>query len=360
MPPAPPAWPRPDGAGGASAPTSRSLSAPPSRVGATPQRARVRPPSRPPPWGRSTGHRRTEASQAARATAPEAQGAARSARSHCADASHPGPRGHGRCSGPAVAQSSATQSSSPRRHPRSCAPALTTRSPGSAASQSDHGPTGASLPDPRRSDAQQPAPWPASATHGAPAYPLLNNPGSLNPSSSPGARISLGDEPFGPERWDGDQAVKAGVDAPEPALEQGGEGSGIAPGSAMAGLFSAGVGRWAASHMPVDTAQNSANAMTRMRRSSRPGSLIWLSSSPKPRLLKSENMASMPQRRPSSKAVWTEGACDRAMIQGSGWPASCTMATLVRTGTVRIFVCGLGMNGTKEPNHAQTQRTTYS
>jgi hypothetical protein len=29
-------------------------------------------------------------------------------------------------------------------------------------------------------------------------------------------------------------------------------------------------------------------------------------------------------------------------------------------GTVRIFVCGLGMNGTKEPNHAQTQRTTYS
>src|SRR3954449_8812987 len=71
--------------------------------------------------------------------------------------------------------------------------------------------------------------------------------------------------------------------------------------------------------------------MTRMRRSSRPGSLIWLSSSPKPRLLKSENMASMPQRRPSSKAVWTEGVCDRAMIQGSGWPASCTMATLVRT-----------------------------
>src|SRR5215210_2306817 len=36
-------------------------------------------------------------------------------------------------------------------------------------------------------------------------------------------------------------------------------------------------------------------------------------------------MASMPQRRPSSKAVWTEGACDRAMIQGSGWPASCTL-----------------------------------
>ena len=92
--------------------------------------------------------------------------------------------------------------------------------------------------------------------------------------------------------------MKAGVDAPEPALEQGGEGSGVASGSGVAGFFSAPVGRWAASHMPVDTAQNSANAMTRMRRSSRPGSLIWLSSSPKPRLLKSENMASMPQRRP--------------------------------------------------------------
>src|SRR3954469_23863687 len=92
--------------------------------------------------------------------------------------------------------------------------------------------------------------------------------------------------------------MKAGVDAPEPALEQGGEGSGVASGSGVAGFFSAPVGRWAASHRPVDTAQNSANAMTRMRRSSRPGSLIWLSSSPKPRLLKSENRASMPQRRP--------------------------------------------------------------
>src|SRR5215218_2329363 len=187
----PRAWPRQDGGGAASAPTSRSPSGPPSRVAATPQRARARKPSRPPLWGRSTGHRRTEVSQAARATAPEAQGAARSVRSHCADASHPGPRGHGRCIERGVAQSSAAQSSSPRRHPRSCDPALTTRSPGSAASQSDPGPTGASLPDPRRSDAQQPAPWPASAPHGAPAYPLLNNPGSLNPSSSPGARITV-------------------------------------------------------------------------------------------------------------------------------------------------------------------------
>src|SRR3954468_1506464 len=86
--------------------------------------------------------------------------------------------------------------------------------------------------------------------------------------------VSLGDEPFSPEGWDGDQAVKAGVNAPQAPLEQGGEGSGIAPGSAMAGFFSAGVGRWTASHMPVDTAQNSASAMIRMSRSSRPASLI--------------------------------------------------------------------------------------
>src|SRR5215207_3796545 len=203
----PRAWPRQDGGGGASAPTSRSPSGPPSRVAARPQQARVRPPSRPPPWGRSTGRRRTEASQAARATAPEAQGAARSVRCHCADASHPGPRGHGRCIERGVAQSSAAQSSSPRRHPRSCAPALTTRSPGSAASRSDPGPTGASLPDPRRSDDQQPAPWLASATHGASAYPLINNPGILNPSPSPGPRITLGTPLFG---FDGEKGALQG------------------------------------------------------------------------------------------------------------------------------------------------------
>src|SRR3954449_5143574 len=86
--------------------------------------------------------------------------------------------------------------------------------------------------------------------------------------------VSLGDEPFGPEGWDGDQAVKAGGNAPQAPLDQGGEGSGRAPGSAMAGFFSARVVRWTASHMPVDTAQNSASAMIRMSRSSRPASLI--------------------------------------------------------------------------------------
>src|SRR3954451_24241237 len=187
---APPAWPRPDGAGGASAPTSRSPSGPPSRIGARPQRARVRPPSSAPPWGRSTGHRRTAPSKAARATAPEARGAARSVRCRCADASHPGPRARVRCSGRVTARSSAGQSSSPPRHPRSCDPGLTTISPERASSRSDPGPTGASLRDPRRADDQQPAPWLASAPHGAPAYPLFNNPGILNPSPSPGARMT--------------------------------------------------------------------------------------------------------------------------------------------------------------------------
>src|SRR4051812_11604202 len=179
---------------------TRTLSAPPSRVAAGRQRARVRRPSRPLPWGRSTGRRRTAASQAARASAPEAQGAAHAVRSRYADASHPEPRGHGRCSGPATAQSSAGRSSSPRRHPRSCAPALRAKSPESAASRSDHGLTGTSLPDPRRSDDQQPAPWLASATHSAPAYTLLNNPGILNPSPSPGARIML-EIDFTPDNW---------------------------------------------------------------------------------------------------------------------------------------------------------------
>src|SRR3954453_6860151 len=173
----PPAWPRPDGAGAAFAPTSRSPSGPPSRVAARPQRARVRLPSSAPPWGRSTGHRRTAASQAARATAPEARGAARSARCRSADASHPGHPDLSRCSGRAVARSSAARSSSPPRRPRSCDPALTTRSPESASSRSDPGPTGASLPDRPRSDDQQPAPWLASAPHGAPAYPLRDRTG---------------------------------------------------------------------------------------------------------------------------------------------------------------------------------------
>src|SRR3954471_622547 len=177
MPPAPPAWRRPDSAGGASAPTSRSPSGPPSRVGATPQHARVRPPSRPPLCGLTTGPHRAVVGSSAYASTPEARGAARSARLHCAGADRPGPRAHVRCIERGVAQSSAGRSSSPRRHPRWCDPALTARSPESAASPLDRAPTGTPPPGPPRSDDQQLAPWPASATHGAPAYPLHSSPG---------------------------------------------------------------------------------------------------------------------------------------------------------------------------------------
>src|SRR4051794_14797889 len=80
------------------------------------------------------------------------------ARPHCAGAGRPAHQDLSRCSGRAVARSSAARSSSPPRRPRSCDPALTARSPERAASRSDPGLTGTPLPDPRRSDDQQPAP----------------------------------------------------------------------------------------------------------------------------------------------------------------------------------------------------------
>src|SRR3954466_14510642 len=42
------------------------------------------------------------------------------------------------------------------------------------------------------------------------------------------------DRNFMREPWEGDHQMKAGVDAREPALEQGGEGSGVASGSGVA------------------------------------------------------------------------------------------------------------------------------
>src|SRR6185503_11311250 len=214
MPPAPPAWPRRDGGGAASAPTSRSPSGPPSRVGARPPRARVRPPSRPPLCGWTTGRHRAEAPRAARPTAPEARGAARAARLHCAGADRPAPQDLSRCSGPVAARSSVARSSSPPRPPRSCDPAPKARSPESAAPLLDRAPTGTPLPDPPRSDEQQPAPWFASATHGPPAYPLRNSPGIRNSSPSPGNRIKHLLQPDRAETLTGYGAVKTALEAP--------------------------------------------------------------------------------------------------------------------------------------------------
>src|SRR4029079_1670257 len=101
----------------------------------------------------------------------------RSARLHCAGADRPGPRARVRCSERGAAQSSAARSSSPPRHPRSCAPGPKARLPESAAPPLDRAPTGSPPPGPPRSDDQQLAPWPASATHGAPTYPLHSSSG---------------------------------------------------------------------------------------------------------------------------------------------------------------------------------------
>ena len=62
-------------------------------------------------------------------------------------------------------------------------------------------------------------------------------------------------------------------------------------------LRSAGVAWWAASHCPVDTAKYSASAITRMSLANRSGHRIWLSSRPKPRVLKSENSGSIHHTR---------------------------------------------------------------
>src|SRR3954468_3534589 len=147
--------------------------------------------------------------------------------------------------------------------------------------------------------------------------------------------------PGSPEGWWGDEALQAEAQAPQAPREQRHQAAGNIPALRSRGLFSAGVRFATASHMPVDTAQWRASDSTSTSRSSRSVRVIWLSSSPKPRVLKSENIASMPQRRPSSKARWTDGGCERAMIHGSGWPASCTIATLVRT---RVSVSSMSLS----------------
>src|SRR4051794_37789454 len=129
-------------------------------------------------------------------------------------------------------------------------------------------------------------------------------------------------QPRGPQRRWGDEPLQARLEAADAAPEEGGQAAAEVAGLSVRGFFPSGVAPWTASHIPVETAQNRASAMTRMRRSRRSGRRRWLSSRPKPRVLKSLNMASIPHLSPESKARWTVGASDRAMIQGSGWPAS--------------------------------------
>src|SRR3954449_7057881 len=105
-------------------------------------------------------------------------------------------------------------------------------------------------------------------------------------------------QPRAPQRRRGDEPLQAGLEAADAALEEGGQAAAKVAGLPIRGFFSSGVASWTASHMPVETAQNRARAMTRMRRSRRSGRRRWLSSRPKPRVLKSENMASIPHLSP--------------------------------------------------------------
>src|SRR3954449_10101399 len=100
--------------------------------------------------------------------------------------------------------------------------------------------------------------------------------------------------PGSPEGWWGDEALQAEAQAPQAPREQRHQAAGNIPALRSRGLFSAGVRFSTASHMPVDTAQWRASDSTSTSRSSRSVRVIWLSSRLKPRVLKSENIASMP------------------------------------------------------------------
>src|SRR3954452_13483688 len=104
-------------------------------------------------------------------------------------------------------------------------------------------------------------------------------------------------QPRGPQRRWGEEPLQAGLEAADAAPEQGGQAAAEAAGLSIRDFFSSGVAPWAVSHIPVETAQNSASAMTRISRSNRSERRRWLSSRPKPRVLKSENIASIPHLR---------------------------------------------------------------
>src|SRR3954463_660365 len=104
-------------------------------------------------------------------------------------------------------------------------------------------------------------------------------------------------QPLGPQRRWGEEPLQAGLEAADAAPEQGGQAAAEVAGLSIRDFFSSGVAPWAVSHIPVETAQNSASAMTRISRSNRSERRRWLSSRPKPRVLKSENIASIPHLR---------------------------------------------------------------
>src|SRR3954451_7859064 len=104
--------------------------------------------------------------------------------------------------------------------------------------------------------------------------------------------------PDTPKGRDRGEELEQSPNAAQAALEERGQAAGELSRASLDGFFSAGSGWTAASHMPADTAQCSASAMTNRSRAKRSAWRIWLSSRPNPLDLKSENIASMPQRKP--------------------------------------------------------------
>src|SRR5438309_10393029 len=77
--------------------------------------------------------------------------------------------------------------------------------------------------------------------------------------------------PDAPERRKRDEELQEALDAAQATPEEGGPAAGHLPRSPARSFFSAGR-RWCAvSHMPVDTAQCRASAITKSRRASRSG-----------------------------------------------------------------------------------------
>src|SRR5215212_7868241 len=104
--------------------------------------------------------------------------------------------------------------------------------------------------------------------------------------------------PDAPKGRDGGKELAQSPNAAQAALEERGQAARRASRASLGGFFSAGTGWAAASHIPAETAQCRASAMTKRSRAKRSAWRIWLSSRPNPLDLKSENIASMPHRKP--------------------------------------------------------------
>src|SRR3954454_7627424 len=102
--------------------------------------------------------------------------------------------------------------------------------------------------------------------------------GRTKPAPLPSAGSPPISFPGRPERWWGDEALKAEADPPQATLEQRHQATGDILALRRRGFFSTGVLFSRASHIPVEPAQKSANERTRTSRSSRSVRSMWLAS----------------------------------------------------------------------------------